>query len=280
MSGHPSKQRTTASREQKIEEEYVNYITVTSTPKALTVQEIEEASKADATLEAVSKAIETGNWQDGPKQSDVDSVAYTVWQKVKEELTVCVTAQIIIRRTRIAVPRKLQERVVNLAHEGHQGVVKTKSLLREKVWFPGIDKLVEKKVESCCACLISTPESKCEPLKMSPLPKAAWSEVSMDFAELPNSEYLLIITDDYSRYPVVETVKSTSANTVIPRVDKVFSEFGIPDVGKTDNGPPFNSREFQSFAQTLVFKHRKITPRWPRAKGEVERFVRTIKKVI
>jgi hypothetical protein len=47
----------------------------------------------------------------------------------------------------------------------------------------------------------------------------------MDFAELPNSEYLLIITDDYSRYPVVETVKSTSANTVIPRVDKVFSEY-------------------------------------------------------
>jgi transposase InsO family protein len=97
----------------------------------------------------------------------------------------------------------------------------------------------------------------------------------MDFAELPNSEYLLIITDDYSRYAVVETVKSTSANTVIPRVDKVFSEFGIPDVVKTDNGPPFNSREFQSFAQTLGF-----TPRWPRANGEVERFVRTIKKVV
>ena len=279
LSRHPSKQPTTASREQKIAEEYVNYITVTSTPKALTVQEIEEATKADATLQAVSKAIETGNRQEGPKQSDVDSVAYTAWQKVKEELTVGVTAQIILRGTRIAVPRKLQERVVNLAHEGHQGVVKTKSLLREKVWFPGIDKLVEKKVESCCACLISTPESKREPLKMSPLPKAPWSEVSMDFAELPNSEYLLIITDDYSRYPVVETVKSTSANTVIPRVDKVFSEFGIPDVVKTDNGPPFNSREFQSFAQTLGFKHRKITPRWPRANGEVELLLNLSKKL-
>ncbi|CAB4003078.1 Hypothetical predicted protein, partial [Paramuricea clavata] len=45
---HPSKQPTTASREQKIAEEYVNYIT--STPKALTDQEIEEATKADSTL--------------------------------------------------------------------------------------------------------------------------------------------------------------------------------------------------------------------------------------
>ena len=280
LSRHPSQRITAASREEKIAEEYVNYIALASTPKAMTVQEIEEATKADVTLQAVSKAIETGNWYEGTKESSVDAADFSAWQKVKDELTVAVNPKVILRGTRIAIPKKLQERVVNLAHEGHQGVVKTKSLLREKVWFPGIDKMVEKKVQSCCACLISTPESKREPLLMSPLPKAPWSEVSMDFAELPNSEYLLIITDDYSRYPVVETVKSTSANTVIPIVDKVFSEFGIPDVVKTDNGPPFNSSAFQSFSQTLGFQHRKVTPRWPRANGEVERFVRTVKKVI
>lgn len=32
---------------------------------------------------------------------------------------------------------------VHLAHRGHQGIVKTKQLLREKVWFPGIDSLVD-----------------------------------------------------------------------------------------------------------------------------------------
>ena len=279
LSRHPSKQTNAASREQKIAEEYVHYIATTSTPKALTVSEIEEVTIADATLQAVLKAIETGNWYEGAQQSGVDIAVFAAWQKVKDKLTAGVSSQVILCGTRIAVPSKLQECVVNLAHEGHQGVVKTKSLLREKVWFPGFDKMVEKKVQSCCACLVSTPESKREPLSMSPLPKAPSSELSMDFAELPNSEYLLIITDDYSRYPVVETVKSTSANTVIPKVDKVFCEFGIPDVVKTDNGPPFNSSAFKSFAQTLGFQHRKITPRWPRANGEVERFVRTVKKV-
>ena len=89
--------------------------------------------------------------------------------------------------------------MVNLAHEGYQGLVKTKSLLREKVWFPHIDKLVESTVKSCEACLIATPECKREPLQMSPLPAAPWKEISVNFAEIPNK--------DYSRYPVVETVK-------------------------------------------------------------------------
>ena len=142
----------------------------------MTVAEIEEATKADATLQAVSKAIETGNWYEGSQQSGVDTAVFAAWQKLKNALTVGVNPQVVLRGTRVAVPSKLQQRVVNLAHEGHQGVVKTKALLRQKVWFPVIDQMVEKKVQSCCSCLVSTPEAKREPLLMSLLPKAPWSE--------------------------------------------------------------------------------------------------------
>ena len=45
---------------------------------------------------------------------------------------------------------------------------------------------------------------------------------------------------------------------------------------KSDNGPPFNGDEFAKFAQVLGFKHRKATPLWPSANGEVERFVNTL----
>ena len=41
------------------------------------------------------------------------------------------------------MPRLLRDRVVQLEHEGHQGIVKTKYRLRSKVWWPGMDKDVE-----------------------------------------------------------------------------------------------------------------------------------------
>jgi len=280
LSRHPTKHAAETSRQQKVAEEYVSYLTANSTPKALKTQDIEAATQSDATLQAVAEAITKGNWHDAVKRPRVDASDFRLLERVKDELTVSASGNLILRGTRIVIPKSLQEHVVNLAHEGHQGLVKTKSLLREKVWFPNIDKLVEAKVKSCGVCSVATPESKREPLRMSPLPAAPWKELSVDFAELPNKEYLLLITDDYSRYPVVEIVKSTSATTVMPKLDKVFSEFGVPDIVRSDNGPPFNSKEFATFADDLGFKHRKVTPKWARANGEVERFVRTVKKVV
>ena len=87
-----------------------------------------------------------------------------------------------------------------------------------------------------------------------------------------------MITDDYSRFLVIHVISSLSAKVVIPKLDRTFSEFGIPDVVRSDNGPPFSSHEFKQFAIELGFRHRKITPLWPRANAEVERFMRTIKK--
>ena len=124
-------------------------------------------------------------------------------------------------------------------------------------------------------------KQKREPLKMSELPAAPWTEVSVDFCgAFPSGDYLLVIVDDYSRYPIVEITKSTSAKAIFPILDNVFSSFGIPQVVKTDNGPPFQGHEFRQFAEYLGFRHRKITPLWPQSNATAERFMRTIEKTI
>ena len=280
MSRHPEKNTLTTSRQQKVAEEFVDYLATTSTPKAMKLDEIATATAQDPTLQAVIGAIRSGNWYQPSLHPSVDTTTFKAMERIKDELTVCSSYSVILRGTRIIVPETLQLRVVNLAHEGHQGIVKTKSLLREKVWFAGIDPLVEETVKSCLACQAATPETKREPLKMSPLPTCPWQELSVDFKEMSTGGYLLVVTDDYTRYPVVDVISTVSFKVVEPRLNKIFSEFGIPEVLRTDNGPPFNGKDFANFARTLGFKHRKVTPLWPRANGEVERFMRTIKKTV
>ena len=73
----------------------------------------------------------------------------------------------------------------------------------------------------------------------------------MDFAgPLPNKDTILVLWDQYAKFPVVEFVTTTTAESTIRVLDRVFMTYGIPKVIKTDNGPPFNGTKFSEFART------------------------------
>ena len=127
-------------------------------------------------------------------------------------------------------------------------------------------------------CQSVTPEYKREPLQMTPLPLGPWKKVSVDFAGPFGKRWALVLWDQYSRTPVVEFVSSTSAECVMPKMGKIFNTFGVPEEIKSDNGAPFNSKKFEAYAEEQGFKHRKVTPVWPEANGDAERFMRTVKK--
>ncbi len=200
---------------------------------------------------------------------------------MKHELTTTLNRDIILRGNRYVLPQALQRRAIKIVHEGHQGIEKSKRLIRTYLWFPFIDKQMKNEIGHCMVCQATNPATIVEPLKMTPLPDNPWSELSADFhGPLPTGEYLLVLIDDYSRYPVVEVLHSTAASAVIPAFDRVMAMLGIPNITKTDNEPPFNSHQFPDFAKYMGFEHRKITLRWPQANGEAERFMRTLGKVL
>ena len=105
-----------------VADEYVNFIAGHSVPKSMTLEEIQEATSGDPELQAVIKAVETGKWRrDSP------------YHKVRQELTIT-TDGIVLRGHQIVMPPALRARTLTLAHQGHQGIVKTKQQLRTKVW--------------------------------------------------------------------------------------------------------------------------------------------------
>ena len=81
---------------------------------------------------------------------------YNMLNRIRHELSISHKHCILLRGTKIVIPKKLRKSTIKLAHAGHQGIVKTKQLLRETVWFSGIDKLTENLVSSCIAYRLIT----------------------------------------------------------------------------------------------------------------------------
>ena len=188
----------------------------------------------------------------GDGQDDVDQELLKSFAAIHGDLTVSKDGSVIFRGHRLVIPAALQSKAIALAYQGHQEIVKAKQLLREKVWFPFIDQQVEAVIKACTACQATEPTHQKEPLQMSPLPNRPWTELFAAFCgPFPSGDYLLVVIDDYTRYPVARTTISTSARAVIPIIDDIFSMFGVPDVMRTENGPPFKGHEFGQFAAYL-----------------------------
>ena len=247
----------------------VNFLIENNIPKAIIKEETVSAGN-DRELQKLIKCVEK-------KSIDHKDTDLRKYSNVFNELAV--VDGLVLRGERIVVPQTLKKAMVKIAHEGHQGIVRTKQLLRAHVWFPGTDTMVEKYVGRCLACQSTTPCHTREPLQITDLPRGQWKKVSVNFVgPLRNKDMALVFWDQYARYPVVEFTSSTSADYVIPLFTRVFNTYGIPEEIKSDNGPPFNGSKFANFAQEQGFRHRKVTPGWAEANNDVERFMQTLKK--
>jgi transposase InsO family protein len=260
----------------KVENEnFINSIVHYTIPTRVSKQELLSVLKTDKQMEKLSKMIKESLFDN--KDPDVQA-----FSQVFNELSL--TAEgFILRHDQLLIPSSLQNRVVELAHQSHLGIVRIKRLIRSKVWFPGIDKMVDNKVKSCMACQAAERSgTNPAPLHMSTLPRAPWVELSIDFFGpiAPTREYLLVLLDDYSRFVLVEIMFSTTAEVVIRHLEHIFSLFGNPETLKSDNGPPFQSNDFANYARQTGFKHRLITPLWPMANGMDESIMKTMAKVI
>ena len=91
---------------------------------------------------------------------------------MKDELSVC--DGVILRGRRILIPSSLRGKVLELAHESHQGIIKCNQRLRSMVWWPRLDENVEGKCKSCEPCqLVAGPESPV-PTTTTKMPDGPW----------------------------------------------------------------------------------------------------------
>ena len=240
---------------------------------AIVMETFQAATKKDPELCRLQLALQTGNW-------DQHDPVLKPYYDLRGELYMA--EDLVLRLDKIIPPESLRDKIITTAHtQGHLGKSKTKEMIRRKYWFPGMNQRIDNIISTCFSCQVVIDSHHTEPAKMTELPEGPWHTVEIDFfGPYPNHEYALVITDQYSRYPEVEFVTSTSIRPVRKKLKKVFSIYGVPKVVQSDNGPPFNSNEFKDFAKEMGFHHKRITPRHPKAQGQVEGFNKLMNKTL
>ena len=252
--------------------EYTVKAIIDKEPTAL-IDKIRLETSKDETLQKLRKIVTKGNWEQHKKEPDI-----APYYSVKEELYIA--EDLVFRNERIILPAKLQNKIIVMAHEsGHLGSTKTKQMVRAKYWFPYINSMIEHTVGQRYECKITTRQAKEEPVKPSVIPEKPWEIVAADFGgPYPDGHYNLVVVDKRTRYPEVETTYLTGFKPTKEKLKKTFGHNGIPRRLESDNGPPFNSKEFADSAEEEGFEHHRVTPLHPRANGEAERFMQLLNK--
>ena len=182
-------------------EEYEKWVAQVSTPVALTPREIERASEHDAELKSVRECLLNGKWH---------VLEFKGYLPVRGELSAI--GKLVLRATRIVIPKQLRCQVLELAHEGHPGIVAMKQRLRTKVWWPGIDKEVERACKTCHGYQLVSQPTKPETMTHTELPTAPWQHLTADLlGPLPSGDYVFVVVDYYSRFFEMEFTKSTTS---------------------------------------------------------------------
>ena len=157
-------------------------------------------------------------------------------------------------------------------------MTKTKSLARMYVWWPGINKNIEKSVQECCHCQEEQPNPHVAPLQLWKWSSRPWVRLHMDFAGPFEGKMILIVIGSHSKWIEAFPTKSSTSATVIELSRTLVAQCGVPEAVVTDNGSCFVSEEFETFLLKNGIKHITSAPYHPSTNGLAERAVQIAKR--
>ena len=109
-----------------------------------------------------------------------------------------------------------------------------------------------------------------------------WDRISIDFKGPVKgvNSFLLVVVDEYSRFPFVFPCKNTKSRTVIECLDSLFCVFGFPCCVHSDRGSSFVSEETRSFLSSRGISFSTSTAYHPTGNSQCERYNQTIWRTV
>ena len=182
----------------------------------------------------------------------------------------------------LVVPKLFKERALLGCHDdvGHQGILRTLSLLRERFYWPGMQEEATQHVLKCSRCLRRKTPPQVAPLQPI-LVTQPLELVHMDYLSLEpskrNIENVLVITDHFTRYALAYPSKTQTAQATARILwDNFICHYGFPEKFISDQGRNFESDLIKELCKIAGVKKIHTTPYHPQGNGQCERFNSTL----
>ena len=180
--------------------------------------------------------------------------------------------------SRIIVPKEMRAKMLQYIHDGHQGKERCLLWARNTVFWPKITYDIQELIERCIICqehgksqsIIGTTQE---------LPPFPWHTLATDIFYWMRMDFL-IVADVFSKYFLVRKLANSTFAAVCAEIATIVTELGLPHIIRSDNGPCYNSKEFQKLLQCYNITHHTSSPHHPRSNGFVERMIGVAKKLM
>ncbi|CAM4349732.1 unnamed protein product [Leuciscus chuanchicus] len=188
-----------------------------------------------------------------------------------------------VPRNLLFVPVSARSAVFQWAHSSkltaHPGVRGTLASVRQRFWWPTVERDIRRFVASCAVCAQtksghSPPAGLLRPL---PIPSRPWSHIGLDFITgLPSSAgntVILTVVDRFSKsahfipLPKLPSAKETAQVLV----SHVFKNHGLPSDVVSDRGPQFASLFWKEFCRLIGASVSLSSGFHPQTNGQAER---------
>ena len=164
------------------------------------IQDIRLETAKDDKLSLLKHIVTTG-WPEQIREVPKEIQPYWTF---REELTV--ENGLLLKSTRIIIPKVMTDQFLNELHTGHLGITKCIELAKQTMYWPGINNDIEQFMVTCQPCLKYAASNKKCPEKKNQLgqeiPVMPWTKLGTDIFTLDRVNYLLVV-DYTSKFPIM-----------------------------------------------------------------------------
>ena len=150
-------------------------------------------------------------------------------------------------------------------------------------FWPGSNKAIEEVVHQCETCTWFQSQNAAAPLTPTPTPTPScpWQMCATDIFMLEGNDHL-VVGDFYLKMIFVRCLPpgQSNANKVVSLLKEMFSEHGIPEVLRSDNGPQYASVQFADFCMSWGISHKTSSLHYLQSNGFPKACVKSAKHAL